>query len=261
LLVLLLCSSLTFLTLEYSKHGKYRGRDVRDRPRAVGWSAGLAGDALTSIAPQPGLRERKKQRTRALIADAALRLFLERGFDAVTIAEIAQAAEVDAKTIYNYFPSKPDLVFQRLEAYEQALLDAVRNRKAGDSILAAFARFVLHSQGLLAAEDASGELRAINRMIVASPALLAHEQQVFARFTASLAALIAQETGARPDDVQPSVVAHALIGFHRSLVEYVRRATLAGTPNTKLVRDLHRQATSSLSALEHGLGGYGVKGS
>ena len=98
-------------------------------------------------------------------------------------------------------------------------------------------------------------------MIVASPALLAHEQQVTARFTASFAALIAQETGARPGDVQPSVVAHALIGFHRSLVEYVRQATLAGPPNTKLVRDLRRQAKPALSALEHGLGGYGVKAS
>ncbi len=54
---------------------------------------------------QPGLRERKKQRTRQLIADTAMRLFLEHGFDAVTIAEVARAAEVDAKTVYNYFPS------------------------------------------------------------------------------------------------------------------------------------------------------------
>jgi AcrR family transcriptional regulator len=218
-------------------------------------------EAMTSIAPQPGLRERKKQRTRALIADAALRLFLERGFEAVTIAEIAQAADVDAKTIYNYFPSKPDLVFQRLEAFEQGLLDAVRTRKTGESILVAFARFVLDTQGLLTREDATEELRAINRMIFASPALLAHEQRVFARFTASLAALIAEETGARPDDVQASVVAHALIGVHRSLVEYVRRGTLAETPNAKLARDLRRQAMPALRALEHGLGGYGVKGS
>jgi AcrR family transcriptional regulator len=216
---------------------------------------------VSSVARQPGLRERKKQRTRALIEATALRLFLERGFEAVTIAEIAHAAEVDAKTIYNYFPSKPDLVFQRLEAFEQALLDAVRERAAGESILAAFARFVLDSQGVLAEEQASEQLRAINRMISASPALLAHEEQVFARFTASLAALIAEETGARPDDVQPSVVAHALIGFHRSLVQYVRRGTLAGTPNTKLARDLQRQGKAALNGLEHGLGGYGVKGS
>jgi AcrR family transcriptional regulator len=220
----------------------------------------VAGDNVTSVARQPALRERKKQRTRGLIADTALRLFLERGFEAVTIAEIAQAADVDAKTIYNYFPSKPDLVFHRLEAFEQALLDAVRTRQAGESILAAFARFVLDLQGsLLAEEKASEQLRAISQMIVASPALLAHEEQVFASFTASLAALIAEETGARADDVQPSVVARALIGFHRSLVEYVRRGTLAGTPNRKLARDLRGQARAALGALEHGLGDYGVR--
>src|SRR5215831_4723406 len=219
------------------------------------------GDEVTSVARQPGLRERKKQRTRALIADTALRLFLERGFEAVTITEIAQAADVDAKTIYNYFPSKPDLVFKRLEAFEQALLDAVRERQVGESILAAFARFVLDMQGLLAEEEASEHLRAINQMIVASPALLAHEEQVFASFTASLAVLIAEETGARADDVQPAVVAGALIGFHRSLVDYVRRGTLAGTPNRKLARDLQRQGKAALAGLEHGLGRYGVKGS
>jgi AcrR family transcriptional regulator len=226
---------------------------------ARGDSRRRAGDEVT--AQQPGRRERKKQRTQALIEDTALRLFLERGFEAVTIAEIAQAADVDAKTIYNYFPSKPDLVFQRLEAFEQALLDAVREREAGESILAAFARFVLDSQGLLADEDASEHLRGINRMITTSPALLAHEEQVFARFTTSLAALIAEETGARSDDVQPSVVAHALIGFHRSLVDYARQATLAGTPNRKIARDLRGQARAALGALEHGLGGYGLKGS
>jgi AcrR family transcriptional regulator len=241
--------------------GEFVRRQFSQPARPHPARGGAAGDEVTSIAQQPGLRQRKKQRTRALIADTALRLFLERGFDAVTIAEIAQAADVDAKTIYNYFPSKPDLVFQRLEAFEQALLDAVHTRQAGESILAAFARFVLDSQGLLAEEDASEELREINRMIADSPTLLAHEQQVFARFTTSLAALIAEETGARPDDVQPSVIAHALIGFHRSLVEYVRGTTLAGTPNAKLARDLRRQAKAALGALEHGLGRCGVKAS
>jgi AcrR family transcriptional regulator len=208
---------------------------------------------------EPGLRERKKQRTRELIADTALQLFLERGFDAVTVAEIAQAAEVDAKTIYNYFPSKPDLVHRRLEAFETDLLNAVRERKPGESILTAFAGFVLGSQGMLADEDASGRLRALHEMITQSETLLAHEQQVFARFTASLAALVAAETGAREDDVLPWLAAHALIGLHRSLVDYVRRRTLAGTPNVTLARGLRAQAKKALASLEHGFADYGIK--
>ncbi len=96
-------------------------------------------------------------------------------------------------------------------------------------------------------------------MITGSETLLAHEQQVFARFTASLAELIAEETGARWTDVQPSVVAHTLIGFHRSLVDYVRRGILAGTPNAKLARDLRTQARRALTPLEDGLADYGIK--
>ncbi|HEV2713470.1 MAG TPA: TetR family transcriptional regulator [Gaiellaceae bacterium] len=214
---------------------------------------------MTSNAQTPGLRERKKQRTRELIADTARELFLERGFDAVTVAEIAREADVDTKTVYNYFPSKPELFYHRLEEFEQAMIDAVRDREAGVSILAAFGRFVLDQQGVLGRADASDRLRAITRTIVESPTLLAHEQQVFARFTASLAEAIADETGAHPSDVTPWVVANALIGVHRSLIDYVRRETLAGTPNRKLARDVRAQAKQALAALESGLADYGIK--
>ena len=214
---------------------------------------------MTSDTQQPGLRERKKQRTRELIADTARELFLERGFDAVTVAEIAREADVDTKTVYNYFPSKPELFYHRLEEFEQAMIDAVRDREAGVSILAAFGRFVLDQQGVLGQADASDRLRAITRTIVESPTLLAHEQQVFARFTASLAEAIADETSAHPSEVTPWVVANALIGVHRSLIDYVRRETLADTPNRKLVRDVRAQAKQALAALESGLADYGIK--
>ena len=215
---------------------------------------------MTSSAHPQGLRERKKQRTRELIADTARELFLERGFDAVTVAEIAREADVDTKTVYNYFPSKPELFYHRLEEFEQEMLDAVRRRQAGVSSLAAFGRFVLDHQGVLAQPDAGELLRAITRTIVGSPTLLAHEQQVFSRFTAALAAAIADETGAHPSDAAPWVVANALIGVHRSLIDYVRRETLAGTSNRKLARDVRAQAKQALAALENGLADYGIKG-
>jgi AcrR family transcriptional regulator len=216
---------------------------------------------MTSSAHPQGLRERKKQRTRELIADTARELFLERGFDAVTVAEIARAADVDTKTVYNYFPSKPELFYHRLEEFEQVMVDAVRERERGMSILAAFGRFILDRQGALAQADASERLRTITRTIVDSPTLLAHEQQVFARVTATLAAVIAEETGASPSDVQPWVVANALIGLHRSLIDYVRRETLAGTPNRTLARNVRAQAKQALAALESGLADYGIKSS
>jgi hypothetical protein len=96
-------------------------------------------------------------------------------------------------------------------------------------------------------------------MITASDTLLGYEEQIFARYTAALAALIAEETGARAGDVEPAVVAHSLIGLHRALVDYVRRGTLAGRPNAKLARELRAQARRAVEGLEHGLADYGIK--
>jgi AcrR family transcriptional regulator len=208
--------------------------------------------------PPGGLRQRKKQRTRELIAQAALELFLERGFDAVTIADVAERADVDVKTIYNYYDSKADLFYQRLEELQDSLLAAVRERQAGESVLAAFSRFLLASPGYLADERATARLRGITEMIAASSTLLAYEEQVYARFASALADLLAEETGARRGDAEPSVVAYALIGLHRSLVAYVRAGTLAGTPNATLARGVRAQAKKVLALLEQGLGGYGV---
>src|SRR5438876_202659 len=100
-----------------------------------------------------GLRERKKQRTRELIAETARRLFAERGFEAVTVAEVARASDVSEQTVFNYFPTKEDLVYWRLGAFEEHLLATVREREPGESALAAFRRFVLGQHGLLGRVD------------------------------------------------------------------------------------------------------------
>src|SRR5437660_12672457 len=118
------------------------------------------------MSTEPGLRERKKQQTRQTIAQAAHRLFAERGFDAVTVAEVARAADVSEGTVFNYFPTKEDLVYRRMEAFEQELLDALRTRPAGESILTAFGRFVLTPRGFIASTDeqAVQTLRSITRI-------------------------------------------------------------------------------------------------
>ncbi|ATZ29009.1 TetR/AcrR family transcriptional regulator [Streptomyces lavendulae] len=86
---------------------------------------------------QLGLRERKKQRTRQTIFEAALRLFLSRGFDDVSIVEIAEAAEVSKRTLFTYFPTKEDLVLQQFADHEDESARVVRARPAGTSPLAA----------------------------------------------------------------------------------------------------------------------------
>ena len=202
------------------------------------------------------LRERKKQRTRQLIADTARAMFVERGFDAVAVAELARAAEVAEATVFNYFPTKEDLVFQGMEAFEAELLDAVRNRPLGEPVLAAFGRFVLQPRGILAAQEQDGakKLAGVARMIATSPALQARQREIFARYAASLAALLAEETCTAPDDLRPWVVAHALIGTHQALIGFVHRRLVEGPmEHARLAREVRSQGQRALKLLEEGL--------
>jgi AcrR family transcriptional regulator len=208
-----------------------------------------------------GLRERKKAQTRELIAETARRLFAERGFEAVSVAEIARTADVSEKTVFNYFPTKEDLVYWRLESFEEELLDTLRSRAPGESILDAFGHFVRRPRGMLGQYDPETQerLAALTRVIVGSPSLLAREQQIFAGYTRSLAALIAEETGASAADIEPWVAANAMMGVHRRLVDYARERIAAGARHARLSREVLEQADAALALLERGLAGYAVK--
>src|SRR5215213_1601996 len=207
-----------------------------------------------------GLRERKKEQTRQAIAAAAVRLFVERGFDRVPVADVARAADVSEKTVFNYFPTKEELVYNRLETFEEELLTAVRERRPGESVVAAFGRFVSRPRGLLAEPEGGEQLRAVTAMIAASPALRARERQIFERYTESLAKLLTADTGAREGDAEPWVVANALIGAHRALLEYVRRSLAAGRSNRSIAAAGRVEVGQAIARLEGGLGGYGVPG-
>jgi AcrR family transcriptional regulator len=211
---------------------------------------------------EPGLRERKKQRTRQLIAETARRLFAERSFEAVSVSEIAREAEVSEATVFNYFPTKEDLVYHGMESFEEELLAAIRERPAGESVIDAFARFVTQPRGFLAARDEASEqgLRSASQMIAGSPALIARERQIFAHYTRSVAALIAEETGAGPNDLRPWLVATTLVGLHGALIDYVRRRMLEGTDDVRrLARDVRREGNQAVDLLRSGLADYAVK--
>ncbi len=218
-----------------------------------------------------GLRELKKEQMRQLIADTAQRLFAERGFDRVTVAEIAREAQVAEATVFNYFPSKEDLFYGRLEALGARLTDAVSTRPAGEPALAAFRRALLAEDSGLLAQVAAGDpealtrLRTVNRVIADSPALLAREQQAFNRIADALAALLADETRTpaettgTPADLRPQVAANAMLGLHRALVDYVRRRVLGEGDARGLAAEVRKLANAAFALLEHGLGDYAAK--
>ena len=208
----------------------------------------------------PGLRARKKEAQREAIAAAAWRLFGARGFEAVTVQEVARAAGVSEKTVFNYFATKEDLLYHRVESFEDELLAAVRERRDGETALAAFRRFLLQPRGAFAGGRTQADrdrMRRMNRTIAGSPALLAREERHFTRYTASLAALLAAETGAARDDVASKVAAYAMIGVHRALIEHVRRRVLAGDDDpARLARGLRAEAERAFAVLETGLARY-----
>jgi AcrR family transcriptional regulator len=211
-----------------------------------------------------GLRELKKEQTRQLIADTAWRLFADRGFDQVSVAEVAREAQVAQATVFNYFPAKEDLFYWRLEAFGTRLTDTISARPAGEPALAALRRALLADGGLLAQAEAGdpealARLRTVNRIVAASPALLAREQQAMSRNAASLAALLAAETSAPADDLRPQIAANALIGIQRALIDYVRCRVLAGEEPARLAADVRKLTAEAFELLEHGLRDYAAK--
>ena len=211
------------------------------------------------MAAEPGLRERKKQQTRQQIFEAARKLFAERGFDAVTVADIARLADVSEVTVFNYFPNKEDLFFGGMTFFEEQLLEAVRTRPRGESALKALRRRLLYSvDGLRTRERIEAVLKAAGAMS-SSPALLTRERDIVDRYTRRLAALLGEETGADPDDVEAMAAAAALFGAHRAVVNHVRKRVAAGRRGTALVDETRTQIRRAFGRLEKGLGTYSVR--
>jgi len=203
-----------------------------------------------------GLRERKKEQTRQRIARAAHRLFGERGFDGVTVAEVARAAEVAEATLFNYFPTKEDLFYSGLEAFGDELVDRVRSRPAGEPALSAFRSFVLGASGQLeriAGGDRSAldHARTTARIISSSPALRARERHVLAGIAGELAAAL----GPSGDPVAQAM-AGALVGVHSALVDYARRRLLADDRPEEIEADLRAYGERAFTLLEHGLSAF-----
>jgi AcrR family transcriptional regulator len=211
------------------------------------------------VAIQTGLRERKKQQTKQAIFDAARRLFAERGFDEVTVAEIASAADVSEVTVFNYFPSKEDLFYGGMQFFEEQLLEAVRTRPRGESAIKALRRRLLESSDGLRTKERIAAIVKAAEMVSASPSLVAREREIVERYTRRLAELLAAETKTGSGDVEAMAAAAALIGAHRVIVEDVRRRVLAGRRGAALVEDARSQIRRAFGRLERGLGDYAVK--
>jgi AcrR family transcriptional regulator len=203
-----------------------------------------------------GLRDRKKQQTRQLIYETAARLFAERGFESVTVAEIAREADVSDVTVFNYFPTKDDLFFGGMEFFEERLIEAVRSRAPGVSVLTAFCEPVVDGLARLEMDETARVIAKVAALINASSSLQVRERELVAHYTEVLTRLIADERNVHADDVEAVGVATALMGTHRALVAYVRARILAGVRGPALVEQARSQATRAFGRLDRGLASY-----
>ena len=159
--------------------------------------------------PSPGLRERKKQKTRDTIVKVALELFAERGYQETTIAEIADAAEVSPRTIFAYFPSKEDILFYDMPEMLERLAQVLRDRPEGATALDALRDFIAGTLSPASEEEHNVALRR-RTVIAANETLRLNERARFAPFEQLMAEAIADDLHAGSDDIRPRMIAAAL---------------------------------------------------
>lgn len=155
--------------------------------------------------PRTGRRERKKAQTRQALADAAMRLFIERGYDNVRVRDVADAADVAVTTLFKHFPSKEALIFDEDEGREAALVAAVRDRAPGQSVLGALRNHLVHTR--MAFSDNTPQLNALMELVSKTPALQDYLHRMWLRHEIALASAIVKTTGASEGDIRVAALA------------------------------------------------------
>lgn len=201
-----------------------------------------------------GLRERKKRATRQLIADIASGLFIQRGFEEVTVAEIAEAAGVSKMTVFNYFPRKEDLFLDRHADRMADLVAAVRARPSGTSAAAALRH---HQHELLAvSHPLSGAIQGASGfwwVLRSSPALMTrfHEQE--REIAEALAEVLSEETG---EPLRARTVAALLTTAISTIFANAVSRLVAGDKEAEVRRDQVTVIDQAFDLVEHGVGDY-----
>src|SRR4051794_10262038 len=162
-----------------------------------------------------GHRERKKQRTREHIVEAAFGLFRERGFQATTVAEIAAAADIAPRTFFAYFPSKEAVVFHDFDGLFASLQETIQSRPEGETAIDALRRWLEVS--LPASHDEGDDAQVRKRMCMQEPQLAAHQQHLLSKLEDLLRVGVARDLGSEPDGLRPKLVAAAAVAALASI--------------------------------------------
>jgi AcrR family transcriptional regulator len=200
----------------------------------------------------PGLREQKKQATRRQIADVASAMFLVRGFDNVTVAEVAEAANVSKMTVFNYFPRKEDLYLDRHADLIAELRQAIVERQDGQSVVAAVRQY---QQDLLATgHPLSGAIEGVIpfwRVLHSSPALVSRTHEQAHEIQEALAQTLTEQTG---EATRSRLVAGLLAAAVTTVFSTAVQRMLNGDSVLDVRRDQVRVINEAFDLLERGIG-------
>ena len=185
----------------------------------------------------PGLRERKKARTRRLIADTAARLFAERGYEHVAVTDVAREAEVAEQTVYNYFPTKEQLVTDREQQVQDRLCDLIRSRPPGVTPAAAIRDFVLGSVAGIPSIPADLWRGELGYLAAISPAVHRLVLELADRQAAALAEVISDTTAVPPEVARLQGI--ALAGVFQIIISEAGRRTREGQSQPEIADELH----------------------
>jgi AcrR family transcriptional regulator len=176
--------------------------------RALAGEQAPAGEQAAA-GRRPGLRERKKARTRAAIRAHALRLFREQGYDATTVDQIAEAADVSPSTFFRYFPTKEDVVLQ--DDFDVLAIDAFEEQPADLSTIAAIRAAAQQAFAELGTEELA-RLRETTELTLTVPELRARAMDELARTIGAISEAVARRSGRDADDFSVRILAGAIVG-------------------------------------------------
>ena len=215
--------------------------------RAPDWTDGRA-----PVSSAEGLRERKKRLMRQQLSDTATEMFLERGFDAVRVAEVAGACGVSEKTVFNYFPVKEALIMDRLEITLAALRSGLADTSLTpvEAALAILDRELNGMTGWLAGQEDAGRgrqaIRRFGDLIRATPSLRAYQADMMDQSVSAATEILATRAGMAADDPEPQIAARALLGLWRvqadSLRKHLDQAPTTARLNELVTADVRRAA-------------------
>ena len=202
----------------------------------------------SSTVSEPGLRERKKRRTRTQIAATAAHLFAERGFEHVSVLDVADAAEVSEQTVYNHFPTKQALVLDRNEELRERLAALIRDRAPGTPPAAAIRAAALDWVTQIAKMDDAALRGGLGYLSIGSPAVRRLALEMTDRHADAIATVIAAEPGG-PAPAVAKIRATALAWVFQTITDGCGRGVAQGRTPAQIARGLRPAVQQILDEL------------